>query len=189
MEMTGEYRISAPCQAVWEALNDPVVLKNCLRGCDQLERVSDTQFEATLTTKVGPVKMTFKGSVELSDIDSPNGYTISGEGKGGAAGYVRGGARVRLVEDGGATVLTYSVDAALGGKLAQMGSRVIDGVARGMADVFFARLAETVSAPIPVGEAPPRAEEAMAWRPPWLAPAVGAAVILILGFLLLRGFF
>ncbi len=186
MEMTGEYRISAPRQAVWEALNDPVVLKNCLQGCEHLDRVSDIKFEATVTTKVGPVKMTFKGSVELSDIDPPNGYTISGEGKGGAAGYVRGGARVRLVEDGGATVLTYTVDAALGGKLAQMGSRIVDGVARAMADKFFARLAETVSAPIPVGEAPLRAEEAAPRRPSWLAPAVGVVVILILGFLLLR---
>ena len=189
MEMTGEYRITAPRQAVWEALNDPAVLKDCLQGCDQLERVSDTQFEATLTTKVGPVKMTFKGSVELSDIDPRNGYTISGEGKGGAAGYVRGGARVRLVEDGGATVLTYTVDAALGGKLAQMGSRVIDGVARGMADVFFARLAEIVGAPSAAGEAPPLEEKEAPGRPAWVAPAVGAVVILILGFMLLGGFF
>lgn len=186
MEMTGEYRISAPRQAVWEALNDPAVLKDCLQGCDRLERVSDTQFEATLTTKVGPVKMTFKGAVELSDIDAPNGYTISGEGKGGAAGYARGGARVRLVDDGGDTMLTYSVEATLGGKLAQMGSRIVDGVASAMADKFFARLAETVGA---ADETPPPAVEAAPGRPAWVMPAAGAAVILILGFLLLGEFF
>ena len=186
MEMTGEYRIAAPRQAVWEALNNPVVLKDCLQGCDRLERISDTQFEATLTTKVGPVKMTFKGAVELSDIDAPNGYTISGEGKGGASGYARGGARVRLVDDDSATVLTYTVDAALGGKLAQMGARIVDGVAHSMADNFFARLAETVSA---ADDTPPQAEVAAPGRPAWVVPAAGAAVILILGFLFLRGFF
>jgi len=182
--MTGEYRISASRQAVWEALNDPAVLKDCLQGCDRLERVSDTQFEATLTTKVGPVKMTFKGAVELSDIDAPNGYTISGEGKGGAAGYARGGARVRLVDDGGVTVLTYSVEAALGGKLAQMGSRIVDGVARRMADDFFARLTGIVGAPSAADEALPLEEKAAPGRPAWVAPAVGAGVILILGVLI-----
>lgn len=186
MEMTGEYRISASRQAVWEALKDPAVLKDCLHGCDRLERISDTQFEATLTTKVGPVKMTFKGAVELSDIDPPNGYTISGEGKGGAAGFARGGARVLLVDDGGVTVLTYTVEATLGGKLAQMGSRIVDGVARAMAEKFFARLAETVGGG---EETPPPAVAAAPGRPAWVMPAAGAAVILILAFLIWRGVF
>lgn len=187
MEMTGEHRISAPRLLVWDALIDPDVLKSCLRGCEHMGRISETEFETVITTKVGPVKMTFKGSVELSDIDPPNGYTISGEGKGGAAGFVKMGARVRLVEDGDVTVLSYEVNAALGGKLAQMGARVIDGVARHMADDFFGSLAATLNAPLPDGEAPVQAQDASPQRSRWLVPALGAGVMIVLVFLILFG--
>ncbi len=146
MEMTGEYRIPAPRELVWEALNDPEVLKASIPGCDTLEKLSDTSFAATVTAKVGPVKAKFKGEVALSDIDPPNGYTISGEGKGGAAGFAKGGAKVALEADGADTVLRYQVDANVGGKLAQIGSRLIDGTARKMADEFFGAFAQQVEA-------------------------------------------
>lgn len=187
MEMTGEYRISASRQSVWDALIDPDVLKSCLRGCEHMGRISENEFEAVITTKVGPVKMTFKGAVELSDIDPPNGYTISGEGRGGAAGFAKIGAQVRLVEDGEVTVLSYEAAASLGGKLAQMGARVVDGVARNMADEFFGSLAKTVSGPLPDGEAPAQAEDTTRQRPPWLLPALGAGVMIVLVLLVLFG--
>jgi len=145
MEMTGEYRISAPRQTVWDALNDPDVLKQCIPGCDTLEKTSDTEMTATVTAKVGPVKATFKGAITLSDIDPPNGYTISGEGKGGAAGFAKGGAKIALEEaDGGGTLLRYEVTAMVGGKLAQIGSRLIDSTAKKMSRQFFGKFAELV---------------------------------------------
>lgn len=145
MKMTGEYAISAPRQAVWDALNDAGVLRDCLRGCERLERISDTVFEMIITAKVGPVKTTLKGSLELSDLDPPNGYTISGRVTGGPTGHAKGDASVRLIENEGITQLSYAVAATLGGKLAQMGSRVINGVARGMADDFFGRFAKLLN--------------------------------------------
>ena len=147
MEFTGEYLIAAPRQTVWDALNDPDVLKQCIPGCDALEKTSDTKMSATVTAKVGPVKTTFKGAVPLSDIDPPNGYTISGEGQGGVAGFARGGASVKLAEDGGGTLLTYEANATVGGKLAQLGSRIIDGFAKKMTDQFFTRFQEVVEGP------------------------------------------
>lgn len=145
MEMSGEYRISASRETVWQALNDPDVLRACIPGCQELERTSDTGFAATVKAKVGPVSATFKGEVELEDIDPPAGYRIQGEGKGGVAGFAKGGANVRLAEDGGETVLTYDADAKVGGKLAQIGSRLIAGTARKMADQFFGTFAEHVA--------------------------------------------
>ena len=124
MQMNGEYRIPAPRQAVWDALNDPEILKQCIPGCEELTRTDEGGFEAKVTAKVGPVRAKFGGKVELSDIDPPNGYTISGQGTGGAAGFAKGGAKVSLAEDGGETVLSYTVDASVGGKLAQIGSRL-----------------------------------------------------------------
>ncbi len=145
MELTGEYLIAAPRQTVWEALNHPEILKQCIPGCDSLEMTSDTQMTATVTAKVGPVKATFKGAITLSDIDPPNGYTISGEGKGGAAGFAKGGAKITLEEaDGGGTRLRYEVDAMVGGKLAQIGSRLIDATAKKMSREFFGTFAELV---------------------------------------------
>lgn len=138
MEMKGEYRIRAPRAAVWAALNDVDVLKAAIPGCETINRLSATQIEATVIAKVGPVKSPFKGLVTLSDLDPPNGYTISGEGKGGVAGFAKGGAKVRLTDDPAGTLLGYEVTASVGGKLAQIGSRLIDSTAKKLADEFFA---------------------------------------------------
>ena len=145
MDMSGEYVIPAPRQAVWNALNDPEVLKACIAGCEEIDKTSDTGFTAVVVAKVGPVKARFAGAVTLTDIDPPNGYTITGEGKGGAAGFAKGGAKVALSDaEGGGTRLAYTVDAQVGGKLAQIGSRLVQGTARKMADDFFAAFAEQV---------------------------------------------
>ena len=146
MDMTGEHTIKAPRQAVWAALNDPEVLKQSIAGCEELNKTSDTEFQAQVTAKVGPVKAKFGGKVTLSDLDPPNGYTITGEGSGGAAGFAKGGAKVRLEDAAGATLLKYEVHAQIGGKLAQIGSRLVDGAARKMADEFFTAFAAAVEA-------------------------------------------
>ncbi len=159
MQMTGEETISAPRDVVFAALNDPDVLKQCIPGCDTLTKTSDTSFEAKVTAKVGPVKASFTGAVTLSDMDPPNGYTISGEGKGGVAGFAKGGAKVSLTEaDGGKTALAYEVDAQVGGKLAQIGARLIDSTAKKMAGEFFGKFNEIVSAQ--AGDAPAAAAPA-----------------------------
>jgi len=158
MDMSGEYVIAAPRQAVWEALNDPEILKQCIPGCESVDKTSDTSFEAKVTAKVGPVRAKFSGKVNMSDIDPPNGYTISGEGTGGAAGFAKGGAKVALSDDPEGTKLEYSVDATVGGKLAQIGSRLIDSTAKKMANDFFGKFAELVAADAegsPAGEAEP----------------------------------
>jgi carbon monoxide dehydrogenase subunit G len=147
MRMTGEQRIEAPRAKVWAALNDPEVLKACIPGCQSLEKVDDHHMRATAVVKVGPITARFNGEVTLSDLDPPNGYRIDGEGQGGAAGFAKGGASVRLRDDGGATVLDYEVDAQVGGKLSQLGGGLIDVTAKQMANAFFKRLAQTVAAP------------------------------------------
>jgi carbon monoxide dehydrogenase subunit G len=125
-------------EAVWQALNDPEVLKACIPGCESLEKRSDTEMAATVVLRIGPVKATFQGQVELSNLDPPHSYTISGEGKGGIAGFAKGGADVKLAEDGpGATILSYTVKADVGGKIAQLGSRLIDSTSRKLAGQFF----------------------------------------------------
>jgi carbon monoxide dehydrogenase subunit G len=167
MEMTGEFRITAPRQRVWEGLNDPEVLKQCIPGCQTLEKVSDTEFNGKVIASVGPVRATFGGKVTLSDLDPPQSYTISGEGNGGVAGFAKGGAKVNLAEDGAATVLTYAVQAQVGGKLAQVGSRLIDGVARKMAGDFFGHFAAAMATEQP---APAAAEAALTDGAP-MAPA------------------
>jgi uncharacterized protein len=154
MDMTGEYRIPAPREKVWAALNDPEILKASIPGCQSLERVSDREFTARVVAKVGPVKSTFNGNVVLDNINAPESYTISGEGKGGAAGFAKGGADVQLAEDGDATLLRYTAKADVGGKLAQLGSRLIDGTAKKMADEFFHNFRQQV-APEVVEAAPP----------------------------------
>ena len=148
MRMSGEYRIAAPRRAVWDALNDPEVLKACIPGCEELARTSDTAFAAKVKAKVGPVSARFAGAVTLSDIVAPERCAISGEGKGGAAGFAKGGAKVRLDEDGdAATILRYEVDAKVGGKLAQIAARLIGGTAKKMADDFFESFAERIGGP------------------------------------------
>src|SRR5262245_20062567 len=148
MEMTGEYRITASREAVWRALNDPAILKQCIPGCEEIEKLSDTEMTAKVVAKVGPVSAKFAGKVTLSDLDPPNGYKITGEGTGGAVGFAKGGADVKLKPDetGQGTILTYTVNAAVGGKLAQIGARLIDGTARKLADEFFSKFSELVSA-------------------------------------------
>ncbi len=144
MQMSCEYRIEANRDAVWAALNDPEVLKQAIPGCQEIDKTSDTEFAAKVKIKLGPVSAKFTGNVKLTDLDPPNGYTISGEGKGGPAGFAKGGAKVRLEDDGAATVLYYEVDAQVGGKLAQIGSRLIDATAKKMTGDFFAKFAEVV---------------------------------------------
>ena len=146
MEMTGEFRIPAPRQRVWEGLNDPEILKSSIPGCQTIEKLSDTEFTAKVLAQVGPVKANFAGKVTLSDLEPPQSYTIAGEGTGGVAGFAKGSAKVNLDEDGGATVLHYAVQAHVGGKLAQIGSRLVDGTARKLADQFFDRFAAAVNA-------------------------------------------
>jgi uncharacterized protein len=146
MTMSGEVTLPAERSKVWAMLNDPAVLKACIPGCQSLDKTSDTSFAAVARIKIGPVGATFKGKVQLSDIDAPNGYTISGEGEGGIAGFAKGGAKVALVQaEAGGTLLKYNVEANVGGKIAQLGSRLIDGVAKKMADQFFASFAAAAS--------------------------------------------
>jgi uncharacterized protein len=145
MDMTGEFRIPASRQRVWEGLNDPQILKECIPGCQTIEKVSDTEFAAKVIAQVGPVKANFAGKVTLSDLDPPESYTIAGEGTGGVAGFAKGSAKVNLAEDTGVTVLNYAVQAHVGGKLAQIGSRLIDSVARKMAENFFSRFVAAVA--------------------------------------------
>lgn len=144
MDLTGEYRIPATREKVWAALNDDEVLKQCIDGCQELKKESDTEFSARVTAKVGPVKAKFSGKVTLSELDPPNGYTISGEGQGGVAGFAKGGATVKLTEDGADTILNYEAKAEVGGKLASVGSRLIEGVARKTADDFFGKFSGIV---------------------------------------------
>ena len=145
MEIKGEYRIPAPRQKVWEALNDPEILKQTIPGCDELVKLSDTEMMGKVTSKVGPVTAKFAGKVTLSDINPPESYSIFGEGQGGVAGFAKGGAKVHLAEDGNETVLTYVADAQVGGKLAQIGSRLIQSTATMMANQFFGKFAEAVA--------------------------------------------
>jgi carbon monoxide dehydrogenase subunit G len=191
MDMTGEVRILAPRQKVWEALNDPEILKQCIPGCEEIEKLSATDLQAKVTAKVGPVKARFAGKVTLSDLDPPNGYKITGEGTGGAAGFAKGGATVRLADDVGGTRLNYTVEAHVGGKLAQIGSRLIDATARKMADDFFGKFSETVggaTAPAvvppaqPGSGAPAQAAQRPSPRLPPLiwVPALIAAVAILL---------
>lgn len=142
MEMTGERHIAAPRQRVWEALNDPAVLQAAIPGCESVERTGDDSFQARVSLKLGPMSAKFGGKVTLSNVNPPASYTISGEGQGGAMGFAKGGADVSLEEAGpNATILRYSVKAQVGGKMAQLGARLIDSTAKSMADQFFDRFA------------------------------------------------
>ena len=144
MDIKGEYRIEAPREKVFAALNDAEVLKACIPGCESLDKLSDTEMTAKVRLRIGPVSAAFSGKVTLSDIDPPNGYRISGEGQGGVAGFAKGGAVVKLEDAEGGTKLAYDVEAQIGGKLAQLGGRLINGVAKKMADEFFANFAKAV---------------------------------------------
>ena len=137
MEMTGEQLIALPQQATWNALNDPDVLKDCIPGCESITRLSDNEYEVVLTAKVGPVSARFKGKMTVTNADPPRAYTLSFEGQGGVAGFAKGESTVTLVPEGGGTRLAYSAKATVGGKLAQVGARLIDGVAKQLAGKFF----------------------------------------------------
>ena len=197
MDMTGERRIAAPRQAVWQALNDPVVLKASIPGCETLEKLSDTDMKATAAVRIGPISARFSGAVHLSDLDPPNSYTIRGEGQGGVAGFAKGGAKVRLEDAGTATLLRYEVHAQVGGKIAQLGARLIDASAKQMADAFFDRFSNEVAPapapavePRPVAPPPPSAISpfALVPREPFGLPLVawiGSAIFLFMLLLIL----
>ena len=197
MEIKGEYKIAAPREKVFAALNDPTVLQACIPGCESLEKTSDTEMKAKVRMRIGPVSASFSGKVTLSDIDPPNGYRISGEGQGGAAGFAKGGAVVALREDAGETVLTYNVDAQVGGKIAQVGARLIDGTAKKLADEFFGKFATMVGGPPPAAavagaasDAPAASDAVSPPSPPpaaaqrgyrhWLVIGIGAAVLILI---------
>ncbi len=154
MDMTGERLIPAPRQKVWDALNDPAVLRACIPGCESLEQTGENELRATAAVKIGPISARFNGKVQLTDLDPPNSYRISGEGQGGVAGFAKGGADVHLTDQGSDTLLRYNVNAQVGGKIAQLGARLIDATSKQMADLFFNRFSQAV-APAPVVDETP----------------------------------
>ena len=146
MDMSGSERIEAPVETVWQALNDPEILRQAIPGCESLEKTSDTAMTAKVVLKIGPIKAKFEGAVELQNLNPPNSYTIAGEGKGGLAGFAKGGADVSLAADGpDTTILTYTVKAEVGGKIAQLGSRLIDSTSKKLAGEFFAKFGAIVA--------------------------------------------
>ncbi|MBL8831451.1 MAG: carbon monoxide dehydrogenase subunit G [Rhodospirillales bacterium] len=197
MNLSGEYRLPLPRRTVWAGLNDPDILRQCIPGCEDLAKVSDTELTAKVGLKIGPMTAKFTGKVTLSDLDPPNGYKIAGEGQGGVAGFGKGSAVVTLEEDGsGGTILRYTADSQVGGKMAQLGSRLIDATAKKLADEFFGKFAETVAAPASADAAPAPAQSAEAPVPAasgdagglpqsvWIAAlvvAVGAVLWMVLG--------
>jgi carbon monoxide dehydrogenase subunit G len=192
MDMTGSHRIAASRDVVWKALNDPDTLQKSIPGCEKITKLSDTEMDAVATVSLGPVKARFSGRVTLRDLDPPNSYTLSGEGQGGAAGFAKGEARVRLSPDGSGTLLSYEVKANIGGRLAQMGQRLIDGAAKKMADDFFTRfaaLADDKTAPPPVeiraGGIAPSSRAAKVGVPVLDPPIWIAVAVAVLSFLVI----
>ena len=187
--MAGERLISAPQNTVWSALNDPEILKACIPGCESLEALSEHEMAAVAAVKLGPIAAKFSGRVKLSDIDPPNGYTLSGEGKGGPAGFAKGAARVRLAAAPEGTLLTYTVQAQVGGKIAQLGARLIDATAKSMADQFFTKFTEQVQALVPksatasIPRQPTTDAKPTRTAMPWML--VGAAVVVVIAAALL----
>jgi uncharacterized protein len=173
MQMNDTRTIAAPPAVVWAALFDPAVLKACVPGCEDLTGTAADGFEAAVVQKVGPVKARFTGLVKLSDIVDGESCTLSGEGKGGAAGFAKGAARIRLTPEGDGTLLAYEVDAQVGGKLAQLGSRIIDGFARKMADDFFTRFQDAVEGPAEPEAEPEAAPEGEAPKKGWFKRLIG----------------
>jgi uncharacterized protein len=197
MDMKGEFRVPLPQDVVWRALNDADVLKASIPGCEELIRESDTSFKGRISTAIGPVRAKFSGTAVVSDIDAPNGYTLTGSGSGGAAGMVKGGATVRLVADGAETLLQYEANAQVAGKLAQIGARLVDMAAKKMADDFFgnfvAQLATAAPAEVQPATPEPETEQQMEEqavelvsetvapaRRAWLVLGVVVIVILVL---------
>ncbi|MDQ1850189.1 carbon monoxide dehydrogenase subunit G [Gemmobacter fulvus] len=198
MELSGETVIAAPIQTVWAGLNDPAILRACIPGCEALDRVSPTEMTARVVQKIGPVSASFTGHVTLSEIDAPQSYRITGQGSGGVAGFAKGSAMIRLETVEGGTKLSYSVEAALGGKIAQLGSRMIKGVANALAGQFFQRFSEVVTGgevsatpapatlriPAPGAVVPMAAVAGVSWRNFALAGWATAAVFALIALLL-----
>jgi uncharacterized protein len=176
MQMTGSRTVPASVDATWAALNDPEALKSCIAGCESVERVSDTEFRVAMTARVGPVSAKFAGRILLADLAPPTSYRLTFEGQGGAAGFARGEARVALAADDSGTRIDYTASAQVGGKLAQIGSRLVDAAAAKVADDFFARFVERLggAAPARAAEAGPPARRALWWR-------LGLALAIIIG--------
>jgi carbon monoxide dehydrogenase subunit G len=190
MDMSGEKRINAPRDAVWAALNDPEALKAAIPGCESVDKKSDTEFAAKVALAIGPVKAKFAGEVTLTDLDPPNGYTLTGQGSGGVAGFGKGEAKVSLRDDAGATVIAYQVHASVGGKLAQVGQRLIDSTAKKLADQFFEKFTAHVEASAGGGAPASAAQPAPAPKAPaaaagnsgltfWLFAAAGLIALWI----------
>ena len=195
MELTNTRIVPAPPSAVWAALNDPAILKECLPGCESLERAGDNAFQAVMATRVGPVSARFTGRVTMSDVDPPNAYTLHFEGQGGAAGFARGEARVTLVPEGDEqTSLHYAAKAQVGGKLAQIGSRLVDGAAAKMTEDFFTRFVERVGAPAgeasaaAAASAPTTATLAPPGGSSWIRYAAIVAIVIVLIALYWKGY-
>jgi carbon monoxide dehydrogenase subunit G len=199
MEFKGEYLIPAPPKMVWDALNDPEVLRQCIPGCERIEKTDPTHFSATAVLKIGPVKATFKANLALEDLDPPKSCTLKGEGQGGVAGFARGDAEVVLTPQETGTLLSYRAQAAIGGKLAQIGQRLIDGAAKQIADDFFVRFSAAVGALPQVDTAPEATPSPVAPVPLPVVPApreglapeiwVVGLIALILVLLLIFGLF
>ncbi|MSO70863.1 MAG: carbon monoxide dehydrogenase [Alphaproteobacteria bacterium] len=186
MELTGSIRLDASRESVWAALNDPEVLRRAIPGCDSLSRLSPSEFTARVTTRIGPAKASFSGTVLLSEVDPLNSYMISGEGTGGAAGFAKGSAKVKLTDEGQATLLSYSVSASVGGKLAQIGGRLIEAAAQKLSQEFFHNFASIVVPPTVAAASPapmPATDSAPA---PRFGLAIPAAVLLAILLLLYR---
>lgn len=180
MHMSGEQRIAAPRQRVWEALNDPEVLRQCIPGCQSLDKEGDDRFNAVAEIKIGPIGARFKGAVQLSDLDAPNGYTITGKGNGGIAGNAKGGAKVRLSDDaGGGTLVAYDVDAEVGGRMAQLGGPIIDATAKNMAGKFFSKFGEVVGGEAAAEAAPVAVDVPAAAGAPAAGIFGGAASVVV----------
>ena len=190
MDMTGEQLIALPQQRVWEALNDPAVLKACIPGCEIMEKVSDNEYRVVMSASVGPVKAKFSGKLLLSDLKPPNSYALAFEGSGGAAGFGKGSSTVTLSPADGGTRLAYTAHATVGGKLAQVGSRLIDGVARKMADEFFAKFKQAIAPAATassgaLADAAPATPAARSHIPVW-AWVIGAIVLVLLALFLAK---
>lgn len=194
MEMTNTRVVPAAPDVVWAALNDPALLKECLPGCETFEATGDNQWRAVMAARVGPVSARFTGTMRMQDIVPPTGYTLKFEGQGGAAGFANGEAKVSLAPEGAATALTYAVKAQVGGKLAQIGSRLIDGAAAKIADDFFARFAERLAAPpapqvvAEEGEVVALASGRAPGAQPWIRWVSLAAIVALIAYLAYRGF-
>ena len=184
MELSGEFKIDASRQSVWDALNDPGMLQKCIPGCESIEQVGDNEFNAVVVAAIGPVKARFNSGIALENLNPPSSYTLTGQSKAGAAGFGRGSADVSLEENDGGTRLTYTANFSVGGKLAQVGSRLVEGATRKIAEEFFGRLADELGDREVPAEMPyPKPDSGMSKRT-WIGIGAAVLVLLIWWFLL-----